>query len=307
MADYQRTISPDTTTLILGDSQLISGWEADSTFHLLKSKEPQKIIKWARPSEQPEGILLNLELALKKTNKLNSIILNISPISTSQNSVTSAHQRLYLLEGNFDSILFKEENLLNAYFKSPLTMLHKVSLIFIPLLRLNPSFSVYTDSFLKTGHLDLGEKEKQENLQMLDRPFHERTTWTWRSYQKEKVLSESDIYPQGFGSEFAKPRELAISLWKSIFQKLKVEGIQCYLVELPFSPDLEADLESLGIRQQHRIIVKSLLEDSNCNYQEINGEEFKARDLFADWTHLNEKGRKAVSAWLLSGKISPNN
>lgn len=310
MKEYREHVDSSTNLLILGDSQLISGWEDDATNLLIqKSKiNPDQEInikptRWARPSEQPEGILLNLEEAIQRLPNLKYIVLNISPISISQNSVTKAHQRLYLTEDGFNKMSL-DPMVSKAYFRSPTDFIYK-SLIFVfPLLRLNSQFSSFMNSFLQTGDWEFGQKEKSENMKFLSVPFFERTSWTWRSYETDRQLTESDLYPIGFGKDFGQERLLSMEIWATVFQRIESRKLQCYVANLPFSPDLEREWDELNIRKQFEERVENLLKESNCSRIKVPKERVSNRTYFADWTHLNEKGRKEVTAWLLSKEFT---
>ncbi|GBF50552.1 hypothetical protein LPTSP4_20780 [Leptospira ryugenii] len=302
--------------LILGDSQIISGLDPS----LVAQREGlalDKVISFARPSEQPEG-MLNLYLS-KGTHlrHLKKIYINVSPISLSKNSVSDAHEKLFLDFDTWNFSVLKNQYLRKAYFRSPSNFVWKFLNTLFPYLKLNQnyasilglvdgSFSGYDAE--STAH---GVGGSFKGLSLLKSRFVESNfiseivfqnkAWTWKHFAElsleEPSLSRDNPFPKGSSQAFAKPREISLQLFQELILQAHKRKVEVVCLDLPFSPALEADMKGFHLRDT----LKRSKEQIPCDkWINVPADLLDQPEDFKDFTHLNQRGREKLNRFLLS-------
>ncbi len=308
----------DGSILVLGDSQIISGITPTLISKWEKSKFNQ-IIYLPRPSEQPEGMLSLYLTSLKSDSNLKKIYLNLSPISISKNSVVDSHKQLYTSFGSMGMDQLLNRNLRNFYFPNLSDMCWKVVITIFPYFSLNPNTSSLLNKLILGEHIDPILKERKKEYKSILDAFLSASqgSWVWKETDYKKEISEVDVFPAGSTEVFLNKRDGAIESLRHMFQSWRDSGIEVVILRIPFSPDMEGDLQKTNanfhldqfIEEQQRI-YKTVPGKSNLlKVYDIRKLGLNRKSFFADITHLNQKGRDVVESYdgkSLFDKASPS-
>jgi len=302
--------------LVLGDSQIISGI-APETIAEMENINVDSVIYEPRPSEQPEGMLDKYYQLKKQYPSIRKVYLNISPISVTRNSVTDAHKQLYFSFGKFNIHQLVDGDLRKAYFSSAYDLIWKWAIEIFPFFGLNgnissivsilPSNSQFYDFDSKTNStltknqsLDIFSSRKNDSAYLKKHWNETGRSWVWKNYGTTKQeIDDSSVFPKGSAIGFTRKREISIRIFRKLIGDAKSSKIAIVCLDLPFSSPLEKDMEDHGVTL---LFEAELAELKDCRYIRPGRDAFQQKDLFADWTHLNEKGRGVLHQILLSWK-----
>ncbi|MCU0823709.1 MAG: hypothetical protein MUF77_03610 [Leptospira sp.] len=289
--------------LVLGDSQIISGITPQMVANW-NEIETNEIVYLPRPSEQPEGMLSLYDANLKSFSNLKKVYVNLSPISISKNSVVDSHKQLYTSFGSMESVQLLNPALRKFYFPNLSDLCWKVVITSFPFFSLNPNTSSLTNKFILGEDIEpilLDRKKEYESiLKAFESSFS--GSWVWKETDSNREISESEVFPKGSTEVFLTKREAAIETLKTLFQRWRDRGIEIVVLRIPFSPDMEADLQNTN----GNVHLDQFLDEQKRIQKTVRGElqELKVLDIrrlglnqkkyFADITHLNQKGRDAI-------------
>ncbi|HMV41060.1 MAG TPA: hypothetical protein PK079_02500 [Leptospiraceae bacterium] len=314
-----RKIEPKTYDLaILGDSQLMSGVHPTLLKKYLQTESKDwEILYYPRPSEQPEGIYQLLHQFEKSDVKIKNLIVNISPVTTSKNTIVDAHKSLTQNFQPFSTEIIKDLSLNKFYLKNLSGNVYYLLLQVFPLLKLNGNFSnevriipgsegiqndKHIESYLNVGffgNLNLN-KEKNNFLSnhLIDQGFY--FEWgNYTTYTGDCILrQESLTLPFGIEAAFLNPRNDSLDMWKKIGEYSKEKGIHIYYLYIPFSPEAESKIGSKKNTSPIQISLNSIKAIfGNKSVLEIDSNLFSNED-FRDYTHLNICGMMKLTKQL---------
>ncbi len=295
---------------ILGDSQLMSGIHpAILSKMLIEKGNPLDILYYPRPSEQPEGIY-KLLLDFKNSGiEIKTLIVNISPVTSSKNTIVDAHKTLAQNFHPFSIPMLLEHDLNHFYFKNLSGNLYYLFLQAFPLLKLNGNFSneirlipgsegiqhsKEMNSILDVklfGNLD---SNKEKNLFLVKSLPKENFYFEWGNFSTftEECIEQKESFslPTGIEAAFLNPRKESLQFWLKIGKYAKENQIKIQYLYAPFSPEAEAKIGSnkntSPIQMNLREITTQFGED---HILKIDSSVFKTSD-FKDYTHLNVCG-----------------
>ena len=305
---------------ILGDSQLMSGIHPKILQNLLSEKgTPSDILYYPRPSEQPEGIYKSLLEFEKSKVKFKTLIVNISPVTTSKNIIVDSHKTLSLNFQPFSTQMLFDKNLNQFYLKNLSGNLYYLFLQIFPILKLNGNFSNEVKLIPGSdgiGHnnqissfLDVGffvnlflNKEKNDFLEksLWKENFYfewgEFSNFTGQCIERKDPLS----LPTGIEAAFLIPRKEALPTWIKLGEYAKEHQFQIYFLYVPFSEEAEEKIGSQNpaspIQQNLQEITQKFGEKSILK---IEPSTFSNGD-FKDYTHLNVCGMIKLTKELAS-------
>ncbi|TGK10326.1 hypothetical protein EHO60_10260 [Leptospira fletcheri] len=294
--------------LFLGDSQLISGLKPAD----LEKISGKKILFLPRPSEQPEGMLTELEELLKARIRPEKIFLDASYFNTADVDVVPVHRSLVL---NFDSFrwdFYSDPIKRKFYFRSLGDgVFFALSRIF-PLLKLNSNLSAELRPIPRTEQFSEIDP-RLANVLELD-PIRR---WKFNRIRNEGLGKELDRnegfmewnrdepytgecipnrdpkpLPQvGWERSYSKVRASSLDAWKRIFDTLEKEKIPYRILVIPSRPDFVAalgkDTALAGFLELVKARGITVLRPE---------EEFPSSD-FGDYTHLNACGNLKLTRW----------
>ncbi|TGN20695.1 hypothetical protein [Leptospira idonii] len=302
----KETSSEKVTILVLGDSQIISGLTVEMISKIEKVNKDQ-ISYHPRPSEQPEGILDQYYRLRNRFPHLQKIYLNVSPIALSQNSVTDTHKQLYYGFGSFHWRQIVDSDLRKAYFSNVHDFVWKMIIQCFPFFGLNanyaalfgilPSQSQFYETEDTSGELRPNpilqtlEKRKRESEFLREQFDREQGAWVWKDYGNSPILSDTEEFKKGSAYGFIKRRDVSVALFRKLIRETSEQGIQIVCLDIPFSPDLEKDLDVVGVNSVYGVELRKL---DGWKYVRLERSLFSKRSNYADWTHLNRKGRDVL-------------
>ncbi|BDA79813.1 hypothetical protein LPTSP3_g27430 [Leptospira kobayashii] len=299
--------------LVLGDSQIISGI-TPKTIAEIENVDVRQVIYEPRPSEQPEGMLDKYYRIKKQYPSIRKIYLNISPISITRNSVTDAHKQLYYSFGKFNTHQLVDEDLRKIYFSSFYDLVWKWSIEVFPFFGLNGNFAstfsilpsnsqfyefdIKTNSSLSKNPISDILKMRKNDSSYLEKHWDSvGRSWVWKDFGTKQVINEASVFPKGSAIAFTKKRDVSIRIFRKLINGTKSANIAIVCLDIPFSFSLEKDMEDHGVKLLFERELQTL---EGCQNIRLNREKFKDRNLFADWTHLNEEGRGVLHQILLN-------
>jgi hypothetical protein len=276
---------------------------------LAEKGNPLDILYYPRPSEQPEGIY-KLLLDFKNSGiEIKTLIVNISPVTSSKNTIVDAHKTLALNFQPFSIHMLLEYDLNHFYLKNISGNLYYLFLQAFPLLKLNGNFSneirlvpgsegiqhnKAMNSFLDVNFFGNLDSNKEKNLflakflpeELFYFEWGNFSTFTGECIERTELLS----LPTGIEAAFLNPRKESLQFWLKIGKFAKENQIKIQYLYAPFSPEAEAKIGSKEntspIQMNLREIGIQLGEDSIIK---IDPGIFKTND-FKDYTHLNVCG-----------------
>ncbi|TGM01342.1 hypothetical protein [Leptospira jelokensis] len=286
----QRKWNPSGKILVLGDSQIVSGILPE-TIAALENVPVEEVIFLPKPSQQPEGIYSDTLYLIPKLTNLKKIYVNLSPLNTSKNSITDAHKQLYY---SFSKLVFTDlmdPMLRNVYFPNVTDLLWKVNIQIFPYFGLSSNLNrIFYDQTVQT---DL--KHRRLEFDSIQKSMEERSgAWIWKSIGKDPSITKDEVFQNLDTTILAGKRNGSIQLWNKAIQTWKEKQIEVVVLRIPFSPQMEMDLN----QKQGNGVSDSLLQSIQL---EANGSKVKVYNFksiflnqyeyFADLTHLNQKGR----------------
>ncbi|MBK6604452.1 MAG: hypothetical protein IPG24_02985 [Leptospiraceae bacterium] len=306
-----RVISPKEYDLaILGDSQLMSGIHPNILNKLLKENGKQTdILYYPRPSEQPEGIY-KLLIDFKNSGiKIKTLVVNVSPVTSSKNTIVDAHKTLSQNFQPFSLRMLLDSELNKFYFKNLSGNIYYLFLQVFPLLKLNGNFSneiklipgsegiqhnKEMNALLNVNFFGNLNTNKEKNLFLENSLINENFYFEWGNFspftgecvERKETLS----LPAGMEAAFLTPRKESLSFWLKIGKYAKENQIRILYLYIPFSPEAEAKIRSnestSPIQMNLHEISSQIGEDS---IMKIEPKLFNSSD-FKDYTHLNVCG-----------------
>ncbi|XDD54955.1 hypothetical protein AB3N62_03870 [Leptospira sp. WS4.C2] len=290
----QRKISNDAKVLVLGDSQIVSG-VSPNTIAEIEGVSVEEVLFLPKPSQQPEGILSDSLEMISRLPKLKKVYVNLSPLNTSKNSVTDANRQLFYSFGNLSSYTITHPLLRKAYFSNLTDFSWKLVILVFPYFGLSSNLNrlVY-DSIAQT---DIPQRKKEfryikQSMEM------NQGSWVWKSIGEDPTLKESEEFPNLNTTMLAGRRDLSIQLWLECLRLWDERNLEVVFLRIPFSPKMERDIVQTNANYVADTFFKTIT--SNPNKKNVLVIDFKSVFLedyfyFADLTHLNQKGRDALS------------
>lgn len=306
--------------LIMGDSQIMSGLHPTYLEKKFRKKGKNfEILYYPRPSEQAEGIL-NTLLKLEKMNiTYDRLLANISPVTTSKNTIANAHKSLAINMTDFQPEFYWKHQLNRFYLKSLSQNLYYLVLQVFPLLKLNSNisreirllpnnervnqFSKDLESYINQdtfGNLLENEKHNQFlKKELKQNGFY----WEWGNFTKYtgrcQINKEEFELPNIIGQAFLIPRKNAKKSWVRIMELLSKKNVHFFLVYLPFAPTAEKKMQNNADFSPIRQTIQSLrLRFGNGSVIELDKNFFTNED-YTDYTHLNVCGMKKFADYLV--------
>ncbi|TGL44964.1 hypothetical protein [Leptospira perdikensis] len=293
----ERHYSEKTKVLVFGDSQIVSG-VSPSLVAELEGVSLEEVLYLPKPSEQPEGILNeSLELIPNLPN-LKKIYVNLSPLNTSKNSITDAHKQLFLAFGNFNGNTILHPLLRRAYFSNLTDISWKVIVEIFPYFGISSNINRYV--YDKSTQMDLSQR-KEEFLSIKQSMEKEKGSWVWKSIGNDPTLNESEEFPNLNTAILAGRRELSMSIWSECLQVWEKQNLDVVFLRIPFSPKMEKDILQTKADVVGEEFLKTVLVGPHrskvvvLDFKSVFLNEYQ---YFADLTHLNQKGRDALSSIL---------
>lgn len=307
----KRNIQPQKYDVaILGDSQLMSGVHPLFLKKLLQEKnKPSDILYYPRPSEQPEGIYNMLLQFKKKEIEFKTLIVNISPVTTSKNIIVDSHKSLVLNFQPFSSQILLEPTLNKFYLKNISGNLYYLFIQVFPLLKLNGNISnemklipgsegIQHDKEIKsflnmpfTGNL---LSNKNRNIFLDKYLTQENFFFEWGNFSPftgeclERL--EPLLLPSGIEAAFLNPRTESLQFWIKLGEYAQANNFKILFLYTPFSPESElkigSNLPTSPIQISLHEISTRFGKDSILK---IDSSIFGSKD-FKDYTHLNVCG-----------------
>ncbi|TGK18809.1 hypothetical protein EHO61_09425 [Leptospira fluminis] len=300
--------------LFLGDSQLISGLRPAD----LEKISGKKILFLPRPSEQPEGMLTELEELLKVRIRPEKVFLDASYFNTADVDVVPVHRSLVL---NFDPFrwdFYSDPIKRKFYFRSLGDgVFFALSRIF-PLLKLNSNLSAELRPIARTEQFSEIDPRLADMLAM--DPIGRWKSNRIRNEGLRKELDRNEGFmewnrdepytgecvpnrnpkplPQvGWERSYSKVRSSSLDAWKKIFDTLEKEQIPYRILVIPSRPDFVAVLG------KHTALAGflDLLKTRGITVLRPE-EEFPSSD-FGDYTHLNACGNLKLTRWFAKTRL----
>ncbi|TGL22478.1 hypothetical protein EHQ46_07130 [Leptospira yanagawae] len=276
--------------LVLGDSQIVSGILPE-TIAELEHVPVEEVIYLPKPSQQPEGIYSDTLYLIPKLPKLEKIYVNLSPLNTSKNSITDAHKQLYYSFSKLQSSDLIDPLLRKVYFPNLTDLLWKIIIQIFPYFGLSSNLNrMFYDQTVQT---DLANRRLE--FVRIQKSMEEKSgAWIWKSIDKDPSITKEETFQNLDTTILAGKRDGSIQLWNKVIQTWKEKQIDVVVFRIPFSPQMEKDLD----QKQGNGVADSLLESmqSEANGSKVKVYNFKSiflnqYEYFADLTHLNQKGR----------------
>jgi hypothetical protein len=307
----ERKLNVDTYDLVItGDSQVMSGIDPTLLSKNI-SKSNFKILYYPRPSEQPEGIYLNLLRWRKQGIKYKKILFNISPVTTSKNDIVDSHKSLVKNFSEYCTELFTTRKLNQFYLKDVSGNLYYLLNSIFPFMKMNSNIISETKLIPTTERIDLTSKNiniylessmidnfknnYQQNQSIKERMIKNNYYWNWNIIkEEERCKNKKSKLPEFMKFAFSIERKEALDMWIQIGEFLTQENIDFYFLLIPFSPETE---NIVGFRNENSPLqkqVKFLREKfGKDKIIEIDPKIFTEED-FSDFTHLNACGMEKL-------------
>jgi len=302
--------------IILGDSQWISGLNLEEFSRSSRISE-EEILVIAKPSEQPEGIELDLEEIWAMGIRAHSYIINLSPTNVTKSDVFQAHKPLQLNFGRSSYRIFWKPHLWKIYYPDASSFLfHMTSLVF-PILSYNSQISpvfrilplvdgIKTDSnqlseILGPSPFEILRDRKNKN-KFLTSILPKQGLWEWRNYSDRssdcllELQEPRKKLPIEASIAFSKLRNTAIDSLERILTSVITRNEKIYFVHIPFSPEMES-LETIFPFVWNDLKNQTNPRSDLLRFIEAPNGLFASSD-FIDYTHLNSCGSRKLSRWL---------
>lgn len=297
--------------IVLGDSQWISGLDF-GIFATASGLNPDSILIYAKPSQQPEGIYSDIEYLNSQGISSDYYFINLSPTSTTKNDVFHSYKPLQLNFGkNSYKYLFSISywkifyNDLSAY------LFHGISYIF-PVIQYNSHISSIsrlipvieeidansTKMEIRTGSkenwLEYYSKRKDKNI-FLESKLQPQGLWEWKNYNQSSIdckdLEKKKALPIEMKIAFSKIRPEATEELKKIHHFLEKKGSKLTMVHIPFTTEMEK------LQTVFPILLRDWQEKKEFNIEFIPSSLFTDSD-YSDYTHFNRCGAYKFSSYL---------
>ncbi len=295
---------------ILGDSQIMSGIHPNVlSLQLKENGKPLDILYYPRPSEQPEGIYKLLLDFHNSEIKVKTLLVNISPVTSSKNTIVDAHKTLSQNFQPFSLQIHLDKDLNQFYLKNLSGNLYYLFLQAFPLLKLNGNFSneiklipgsegiqhnKEMNALLEVNFFGNLNSNKEKNLFLEKFLPDENFYFEWgnfSSYTGEcKERKETLSMPAGIEAAFLTPRKESLNFWLKIGEYAKQNNIRIVYLYAPFSPEAEAKIRSNEITSPIQLNIHEIsAKFGEESILKIEPSLFTSAD-FKDYTHLNVCG-----------------
>ncbi|XDD47239.1 hypothetical protein AB3N60_03890 [Leptospira sp. WS39.C2] len=301
-----RQWNPNAKILVLGDSQIVSGILPE-TIAEIEGLQKEEIIFLPKPSQQPEGILLDTLSLVGKLPHLRKIYVNISPLNTSKNSITDAHKQLYYSFIRPEFFHFTEPLIRKAYYNQLADVCWKLVIQIFPYFGLSSNTNrIFYDPITKE---DLSRR-RSEFVSIQKSMESQSGAWIWKSLDDVPTLVEGESFPNLDTTVLSGKRDLSIQLWVQCLSEWEKRKLDVVVLRIPFSPQMEKDLAEKNANR----VTDSILElMANTPFQnkgvvfDFKTVFLKDYGYFADLTHLNQKGRDAFGNLLKENLLNHSN
>ncbi|TGL87706.1 hypothetical protein EHQ68_06650 [Leptospira congkakensis] len=290
----KRKIRTDAKILVLGDSQIVSGITPDF-FAEVEDVSSEEVLYFPKPSQQPEGILVESLELVHQLPKLRKVYVNLSPLNTSKNSVTDANRQLFYSFGNLSKESIIHPLVRKAYFSNLTDLSWKIIISVFPYFGLSSNLNrlVYDPA----AQADV-PRRKQEFLYIQESMEKRQGSWVWKSIGEDPILQEEEEFPENSSFVLSGKRDLSVTIWYDIVKLWTEKNVEVVFLRIPFSPKMEKDILKTNANTVSDEIFKTITYEPN--QQKVVVFDFRSVFLndyqnFADLTHLNQKGRDAFS------------
>ncbi|TGK87290.1 hypothetical protein EHQ24_01785 [Leptospira noumeaensis] len=289
-----RKINTEAKILVLGDSQIVSGISPDF-FAEVENVPSEEVLYFPKPSQQPEGILVDSLELIHQLPKLRKVYMNLSPLNTSKNSVTDANRQLFYSFGNLSKESIVHPMVRKAYFPNLTDLSWKIVISVFPYFGLSSNLNrlVYDPAV----QADV-PRRKQEFLYIQESMEKRQGSWVWKSIGEDPSLQEKEEFPENSSLVLAGKRDLSVSIWSEIVKLWRENNVEVVFLRIPFSPKMEKDILKTNANAVSDEIFKTVMLEPNkkkvavFDFRSVFLNEYQN---FADLTHLNQKGRDAFS------------
>lgn len=295
--------------LILGDSQWISGLDLQILSDTSNIKK-EDILVLAKPSQQIEGIELQLDYLWSKGIDADRYWINISPTSTTKNDVFQSFKplQLYFAPGSYR--LLYEFQYWKVFYKDTGSYLYHLTSYLLPILRYNSHLNSITKLLPQIESIDPGGKDLTSRMgshwigyyksryvrnKLLVEYLGDDGLWEWKNYNQDRsscVPSEKKKpLPPAMKVSFSKIRLQSIESLKRIQDKIKLRSRSLDVIHVPFTNEME------GIQTSFPILLEEMKIKNEFNLYLIPNDLFQDSD-YSDYTHLNRCGSAKLTAYL---------
>ncbi|MCG6143213.1 hypothetical protein [Leptospira bandrabouensis] len=291
----ERKINSNAKILVLGDSQIVTG----VTPQLIAEMEgvtTDEVLYLPKPSQQPEGILLESLEVLQKVPKLKKVYVNLSPLNTSKNSVTDANRQLFLSFGSFSLDTITHPLLRKAYFSNVTDLSWKIIIKIFPYFGLSSNINrlVY-DPIAQSDVI----RRQKEFLYIKESMEKNQGSWVWKFIGDDPTLDVKEEFPQNSSQVLSGKRDLSMLLWFDLIRLWQERGVKVVFLRIPFSPKMEKDILKTKANLVaddffKKITTEERLKESVAVF-DFKSEFLEEYQYFGDLTHLNQKGRDAFA------------
>ncbi|TGK79841.1 hypothetical protein EHQ31_14345 [Leptospira montravelensis] len=294
----ERKINSDAKVLVLGDSQIVTG-VTPQLIAEIEGVTINEVVYLPKPSQQPEGILLESLEVLSKIPKLKKVYVNLSPLNTSKNSVTDANRQLFLSFGSFSLYTITHPLLRKAYFSNLTDLSWKLIIKIFPYFGLSSNINrlVYDP----IAQIDVSRRKK-EFLYIKESMEKNQGSWVWKFIGDDPNLDEKEEFPHRSSQVLSGKRELSIHLWFEFIRLWKERGVKVVFLRIPFSPKMEKDIlatkANLVADEFFQTIKAEVGPKRSVEVLDFKSEFLEDYQYFGDLTHLNQKGRDAFAVIL---------
>lgn len=290
----KRKISSNAKVLVLGDSQIVSGVTPDLIAEI-EGVKADEVLYFPKPSQQPEGILADSLEVVREFPKLNRVYVNLSPLNTSKNSVTDANRQLFFSFGNFSLNTLTHPLLRKAYFSNLTDLSWKWIIEIFPFFGLSSNLNRLVYDPIAQSDIP---RRKQEFRYIKESMETSQGSWVWKSIGDDPTLDELEEFPSNSSQILAGRRDLSIRIWLDFLQLWNQQNVEVIFLRIPFSPKMEKDILKTKANLVADEFFKTITSDTNQT--KVTVFDFKSVFLedyqyFGDLTHLNQKGRDALS------------
>lgn len=254
--------SPPVDTIILGDSQAMSGIVPEILDRALGSRS----VNLGLPSQQPEGLLALARYIPETLPGVRRVIVNVNPFSLFKTEVVQSFTHYYRAELARYSLepAAPGEMLHQALLRAPLP-LYETNYILAPVLgfgeaglsdftfaqiRSNPGLltpATYAKYLAgeRPGLWPLLQARRERNQRLAELLRQQRGFWTWKHFEQPRfdpavcanAPARPDLEIRTARGVFAyPPRPAAIKAYRELFAYLRDRKYEIWLVQIPFSP-----------------------------------------------------------------------
>jgi hypothetical protein len=295
--------------LILGDSQWISGLDLQILSNTSNIKQ-EEILVIAKPSQQMEGIELELDDLWSKGIDSDLYWINISPTSTTKNDVFLSFipLQLYFATGSYR--LLYEFKYWKVFYKDTGSYLYQLTSYLLPILRYNSHINSVTKLLPQIESIDLSGKDLASRMgeqwigyyksryarnKLLVEYLGKDGLWEWKNYNQDRSIcipsEKKKPLPPAMQVSFSKIRPESIESLLRIQDKINLRSQNLNIIHIPFTDEMQA------IQTSFPILLEEMEKENEFNLHLVPGKLFRASD-YSDYTHLNRCGSAKLSAYL---------